>query len=457
MGGIKKNIQVHPSQFMVYCFLVVIALGTYLLMLPWATVEGHISFVDALFTATSAVCVTGLVVVDTGLTFTTWGHTLLMVLIEIGGLGIMTFSTFFMLSLGKKIGFKERSFLKENVGYLSDSNILNLLLVMIATVLVIQVIGAGALWLRFNSMMPLNESIFYACFYSVSSFCTAGFTLFSDSLLQFEKDVLVNISVMSLILIGGFGFFIIEDCLRKTKAFIRRQKVPPFSFQSRVIVITTLWSVIIGTTLFYLLEKNNTLLGYSFIEGLQTSFFQIISVRNAGLSTIDWSQVTNGTGLISIILMFVGGAPGSCVGGIKVTTFFVLIFLIVSRMQGKTSVSVFKRTISQETVTKSISIFAASFLFVLVMSVVLEITEVRGDAVEVARAKFIPIFFEVVSAFGTVGMSLGITSSLSFLGKWVIIITMFVGRIGPLALAFLVIPEEKKQVYTYPDETILTG
>jgi len=447
----------HPGRVMIFAFLFVIAIGTYLLMMPWATVAGEISFIDALFTSTSAVCVVGLVVVDTGLTFTHSGHVLLLVLIELGGLGIMTFSTFFILSLGKKLSFKDRPFLKENVGYLSNTNLLHLLVTMVFVILFIQLIGAILYFIRFSTLMSFEDSIFYSIFYSISAFCAAGFTLFSDSLVQYRNDTFMNFTTIGLVLMGGFGFFVIEDLLIKIKALIRRQKMPPFSFQSKVIFVTTVWSIVIGTALFYLLERENVLAGMSFKESALTSLFQIISVRHAGMSTINWAEITNGTGLISIILMFIGGAPGSCVGGIKVTTFFVLTLLVISRMQGKTTVSAFKRNISANTVTKSISIFAAAFLFSLIMCILLEITETQGVLTLEARAQFIPIFFEVVSAFGTVGMSMGITPSLTFLGKWVIIITMFVGRIGPLALALTIIPEEKKALYSYPSESVLTG
>lgn len=454
----KDDVTLHPGRVMVFGFMAVICLGAYLLSQPWATVQGEIRWIDALFTATSATCVTGLVVVDTGSTFTFWGQLVLLFLMEIGGLGIMTFSTFFVLALGGRVSFGDRSFFKENVSFVGLTDILGVLRVVLTTVLLVEFAGFCFLFFfKFWPAMPLDQAAFHSIFLCVSAFCNAGFALYPDNLMQYRGDVLVNLVVMSLIVIGGIGFLVYEELFIKLRGFLFRKKTPPLSLQSRIVLVTSGSLIVLGAILFFLLEWGNVLAGFSVKETALASFFQSVTARTAGFNTVDMGLVTNGTALVLMVFMMIGGSPGSCAGGVKTTTFSVLTLLILSKMRGRTAVSAFHRKLPADIIAKSIALFFAACLFVFIMAIILEISETGGILLPDARQKFVSLLFEAVSAFGTVGLSLGVTPALSFLGKWVIIITMFVGRIGPLALALTVIPEEKEEVYEYAEESVMTG
>ena len=453
----KDGVTLHPGRVLAFGFLAVILIGAWLLSQPWATVGGEIRWIDALFTATSATCVTGLAVVDIGTTYTFWGQVVLIFLMQVGGLGIMTFSTFFVLSLGGRVSFGERAFFKENVSFLGITNMLSVLRVVLTTVLVVELSGSAILFLRFLSNMPVDQAAFYAIFHGVSAFCNAGFSLFPENLIKYRGDIIVNLVVMTLIIIGGVGFLVYEEIFLKIKGFLFRKKTPPLSLQSKIVLITSAALIVFGAIFIYLLESGNIFSHMPFKDTVLASFFQSVTSRTAGFNTIDLSLITNGTALVIIMLMFVGGSPASCAGGVKTTTFGIMTLLIISKMRGKNSVSAFHRKLPADTVAKAISLFFVAALFVFVMTVILEITETQGIFTPEMRDKFVSLFFETVSAFGTVGLSMGVTPSLTFAGKWVIILCMFVGRIGPLALALTVIPEETEQLYDYPEESVMTG
>ena len=453
----KDGVTLDPSRVMVFGFLAVILIGAVLLSQPWATVQGEIRWIDALFTATSATCVTGLATVDPGSTFTIWGQIVLLFLMEVGGLGIMTFSTFFVLSLGGRVSFGDRAFFKDNVSFVGTTNMLNVLHVVLVTVLIVELVGASLLFCKFIQTMPIDKAAFFAIFHAVSSFCNCGFALFTDNLIGYRGDILVNVTVMALIIIGGIGFLVYEEIFLKIKGWIFKKKTQPLSLQSKLVLITSTVLIIFGALFIYLMESKNVFDHMPFKDTVLASFFQSVTSRTAGFNTIDLGMITNGTALVIIVLMFIGGSPASCAGGIKTTTFSIITLLILSKIKGKNSVSAFHRKLPSGTVAKAIALFFAASLFVFVMTVILEITETRGIFTPDNRDKFLTLFFETVSAFGTVGLSMGVTPALTFAGKWVIITCMFVGRVGPLALALLVIAEETEELYEYPEESVMTG
>ncbi len=453
----KDGMTLHPGRVMVFGFLTVILTGAWLLYQPWATVQGEIRWIDAFFTATSATCVTGLVVVDTGTTFTFWGQVVILFLMQVGGLGIMTFSIFFVLSLGGRISFEERIFFKENVSFVGITNMLSVLKVVLTTVLIVELSGAAILFLKFWPTMALDKAAFYAIFHAVSAFCNAGFALWPDSLMQYRGDIVINLVFAILIIIGGIGFLVYEEIFLKIKGTILKQKTPPLSLQSRLVLITSGTLILLGALFIFLLEWGNSFGGFSPKELVLVSFFQSVTARTAGFNTVDLGLIANGTALIIVVLMFIGGSPASCAGGVKTTTFSIITLLILSKLKGKSTVSAFHRKLPSGTVAKALTLFFASCLFVFIMTVILEITETQGIFTPENRDKFVTLFFETVSAFGTVGLSMGVTPALTFAGKWVIIICMFVGRIGPLALALTVISGEKEELYQYPEESVMTG
>ncbi|MBI4398476.1 MAG: hypothetical protein HY586_05070, partial [Candidatus Omnitrophica bacterium] len=350
-----------------------------------------------------------------------------------------------------------RIFFKENISFVGIANILSVLKVVLTTVLFVELVAAAILYAKFLPLFPADQAAFFAIFHAVSGFCNAGFALWPDSLMQFRGDGTVNLVMMLLIILGGIGFLVYEEVFLKLKGFIYRQKTPPLSLQSRLVLITSAILIFTGALFILLLEWGNAFSGFSLHETVFASFFQSVTARTAGFNTVDIGLVSNGTALLLIVLMFIGGSPASCAGGVKTTTFSVIALLIFSKMKGQSSVSAFHRKLPQETITKAISLFFASCLFVFIMTVILEITETRGLFTPEHRDKFVTLFFETVSAFGTVGLSMGMTPSLTIAGKCVIILCMFVGRVGPLALALTIIPEEKQQLYEYPEESVMTG
>lgn len=453
---IQKSI--HPTRLLTFSFLLLISLGTLLLLLPKATHNG-ISLIDALFTATSAVCVTGLIVVDTGTYFTRFGQFIIMVLIQLGGLGIMTFTTFFAILLNGGIGIKERVFLSEIFSEKNLSKISSTIIRILFLTFSIEAVGAILLYHFLPDPMFKNESekIFCSIFHSISAFCNAGFSTFSNNLIDIKNNIPAIIAIATLFILGGLGFLVLSELIEKPflKAIRRikflRNKIAPqkvvLSLHSKLTIYTTAILIISGTVILLLLEFNNTLKNETLLSKIAHAFFQAVTPRTAGFNTIDISKIGITTSLFIMLLMWIGASPGSTGGGIKTTSFALIVLKISSMVTGKERVEIFNKQISEESISRAFVSALLSALFILTATFALTITE--------KNLNFIDTFFEVVSAFGTVGLSRGITQDLTIFGKLIIIMMMFIGRIGPLAFSFALFGKIEKRNYEFQKESVL--
>jgi trk system potassium uptake protein len=438
----KQHINLSPYQLLIFIFLFFILVGSLLLKLPIATITS-ISWIDALFTATSAMTVTGLIVVDTPSVFTTFGELIIVSLIQLGGLGIMSFAVLIYMMLGKKIGLKERMVIQQSLNQTSLGGVIKLVKNLFIFSISIEFIGLLILSIKWVPEYGWWKGIYYSFFHSISAFNNAGFALWSDSLMGYAGDPTVNIGITFLFITGGIGFTVLMDIWHN-------KRFKKLSLHSKLMIIGTFIINVVAIILVFVLEYNNpkTLAGLpSLPDKLWAAYFQGVVPRTAGFNTLDIASINESTAFLMIILMFIGAGSASTGGGIKVTTFLVIIFGALSFLKGKQDVVLYKRTLPGTMIIKALAISTMSLLFVLGAVFILTISE---------DAPFLVSLFEVVSAFGTVGMSMGLTFSLSFIGKLVIIFMMFFGKIGPLTLAFS-LAKPKVNKIKYPNGDILTG
>ena len=424
----RWHIRLNTWQSLVFSFLILIAVGTILLMMPWVEHSKGLGWLDALFTSTSAVCVTGLTVVPTS-GFNLWGQLSILLLIQLGALGIMTLTSSFLLAMKGRLSLRHRmsfSHLSENYNLYDTTYVLkNILKITFITEL------AGFLFLALGfhrQGLAWGDALYQGLFHSVSAFCNAGFSPYDDSLTG--THWLVKITTAFLIITGGLGYFVIIELMTRRQ----RQKL---SIHSRIVLITTTALVLGGTLLVYLFEKGQ-------ISGLD-AFFQSVTTRTAGFNTVDLNALHGTTIFLFLILMFIGASPGSTGGGIKTTNFFIMIYTVLSVLKGKQEVVYHNRTISTRTILKA---FATTISYFIILSAG---TLLLMDLQEFGLKESL---FEAVSAMGTVGLSLGITPLLGAGGKWVIIILMFVGRLGPASFALAVSARRKEIKIQYPEAEI---
>jgi trk system potassium uptake protein len=438
-------VKLHPAQILILGFLTLIIIGTLLFMIPAATKDRHhLSLIDALFEATSAVCVTGLAVVDTGTTFTLFGQIVLLALIQVGGWGFMTSGILMFIVMGRRIGYKQRMLLQESMNAFSLQGIIQLLKRVIVITLTVEAVGAIVLAFRWAQEMSVGKAIYYGVFHSISAFNNAGFGLEPDSLMKWVGDPIVNIVITSLFIIGGIGFFVIADLLEK-------KKFTKVSLHTKIVVTFTLLLNVGSTLLIFALEYSNpeTLGSLSTADKWWAAYFQGVVTRTAGFNSIDISQMNLSSLVLMMGLMFIGASSGSTGGGIKVTTFAILILTLWAVISNKEEINLFKRRIPSSLVFRALSIAVSGMIFIFVIFFLLTITE-QGVGMHL-------IAFETVSAFGTVGMSAGLTPDLSPWGKILITIMMFIGRVGPLTMAFAIAIHSKKANLRYVEEKILIG
>lgn len=448
----RRLFQAPNELLLILSFFVLIVIGTGLLLIPAATKSGQISFVDALFTATSATCVTGLIVVDTGSYFSFFGQAVILSLIQLGGLGMVTISSFFAILLGKKMPLKQRYIVRKTHDSLDPREFRHVVKRIVVFALSLEAIAASLLFLSWRHDFPLGEALWQATFHAVSAFCNAGFSLFHDSLLRFQSDWGVNLVFLTLIFLGGIGFLVIYDC--EKKLFYGGK----LSLHSKLVLYTSLVLIAMSVALFLGLEWNNALRDFSWSDRLLIALFQSVTPRTAGFNTIDYGSLTSSTLIVTLLLMFVGGSPGSTAGGIKTTTFAVFLFTGLNRFQGRVVTNVLKRTVPERIVNESISIVLISIAILILFNFGLQLTETGSIPHTQAPESFLQTNFEVVSAFGTVGLSTGVTSDLSEFGKLQIILLMFVGRLGPLSIAVAMARRYQKRVhYEYYKENVMVG
>lgn len=442
-------LNVQPSVLLVISFFVIIAVGTLLLMMPKSTVNGSIGFIDALFTSTSAVTVTGLTTLNTQSFFTTTGQVIILFLIQIGGLGIMTLTSFFAMSSGKSYNLKEYIAIQEILGEENISSIKKFITTIIATTFIIELLGAVIIVYSgsIDFIKSPIEKIFFAMFHSVSAFCNAGFSLYGQNLQH--QNLSGNIPflsvVMFLIVLGGIGFPVLKDF--GTNILLKYSgKRMKFRVHSKLVLLSSGILLFVGALMFFAIEYNNILRGNSIGEKLISSLFHSVSARTAGFNTVNVPDLSLATIFIIIALMWIGASPGSAGGGIKTTAFSISLLNLYAIARGKPNVEIFKRKISSKDISKAFSTIIISMVYITVAVFLLTLTESFG---------FEEILFEVISAASTVGLSEGITPYLSNAGKTVIVITMFIGRIGFLTFTFALFRSREIHNYDYVEEKII--
>ncbi len=437
-------------------FAVVILAGALLLHGSEKNRVDSLSWTDSVFTATSAACVTGLVVVDTGAYFTTFGQAIILCLMQLGGLGILTFASLSVYLWRRRVSITDRIAVGQSLLHDTSFNLGKFLIRLAIWAFAVELAGA----LLLHTKAPGAFSPFSAAFHSVSAFCNAGFSLFSDSLMGWKSDWAVNLIFITLIFLGGIGFSVIVEMQSYAGRAIKKGLRNPgnhLSWYARVVLQTSLALVIIGWIAIYLSE----FVGYNRMmapdDAILSALFQSVTCRTAGFNTLDISHMTNVSLVIMLFLMFVGGAPGSCAGGVKVTTLRVLTALTFSQFKGRRQVVIKKVAVSEDAVKKALVLFllAASIIFIAVF--LLDFTEGGDMPHNQVRGQFLEIVFESVSAFGTVGLSTGLTPKLSTAGRWVIICLMFIGRLGPLIFIAVLQRFQKTQYYRLPEEHPMIG
>ena len=447
----KKGIR--PVAILPLGFLGLILVGTVLLSLPAATVDRtSIGVFDAWFTATSASCITGLIVTDTAATFSMFGQVVIIMLIQCGGLGFMTMATLLFLSVRKRISLKERLTIAESLGENKLSGRVRLGRNAAIITFGCELIGAALLSIRFIPMLGLSKGIWYSVFHSISAFCNAGFDLMGrvtgeySSFTALHGDLLVNLTLIGLIIIGGLGFAVIMDL----GAFRRTRHL---SIHTKLVLFTTLVLVAAGALLFFVFEYNNsgTMQAMGVGEKALASLFQSVTCRTAGFNTVDQASLTDSSKLLSSMLMFIGGAPAGTAGGIKVTTVALLALTLRSFLRGHSDVNVFRRRISPALVQRSLCIFIVGILMMMSASMIVSFSQIGSGS------SFIDVFFELASAVGTVGVSTGVTMEATAMTRVVLCLFMFAGRVGPLTLVLSLSGKSDDSTFRYPEGSIMVG
>ncbi|SFA89015.1 TrkH family potassium uptake protein [Clostridium frigidicarnis] len=445
--NLSKKLKLNAVQILALGFAAVILTGAILLTLPIASKSGQrTGFIDALFTSTSATCVTGLITLDTGTYWTYFGKTVIISLIQIGGLGFMSFATLFALLLGKKITLKERLILQEALNTFNIQGLVRLMKYILGFTFSVEFLGAVLLSTQFIPEFGVMKGIYYSLFHSISAFCNAGFDLIGNfsSLTSYADNSVIILTIGSLIIIGGMGFSVWSE-------IYHCKSIKRLSLHSKIVISMTLGLVVGGAILMFLFEHSNaaTIKDMSMKGQALSSYFASVSPRTAGFNSISTSDMTMAGRFLTIILMFIGGSPGSTAGGIKTTTAGILIMTVVSVIKGKEDTELFKKRINKDIIYRAFTVVTLGGLIVVVMTMLLSITEVG--------MKFEELVYEVTSAFATVGLTLGITTKLSAIGKVLVAFTMYLGRVGPLTVVLALTTRKKNKSIRYPEGKILVG
>ncbi|WMM23649.1 TrkH family potassium uptake protein [Tissierella sp. MB52-C2] len=439
-----KRFQLDPPKVLALGFASLILIGALLLNLPMATKTGEsIGFINALFTSASAVCVTGLVVVNTGEFWSLFGQIVIIMLIQMGGLGFMTMATIGALLIGKKITLKERLVIKEQLNQETMSGLVRLTKYVILSTLAIEGIGAIFLSTRFIPIYGKVKGIWFSIFHAISAFCNAGFDLTGDSIAPFVGDFTINMTISALIILGGLGFSVYID-ITKNRSFKK------LSLHSKLVISITGVLLLVGMIVFFLIEYDNplTLKPLNLGEKLIASFFQSVVPRTAGFYSVNLAGLYDTTVFLTIILMFIGASPGSTGGGIKTTTFGILILTTLGVIKGERDIVAFKKRIGYDVINRSLAIATVGMILIIAVSFVLTVTE---------PANFLDVLFETTSAFATVGSSRGLTPHLTDFGKIIITLTMYAGRVGPLTMAYVFSRRSKHGNFRYSEGNIIVG
>lgn len=444
-----------PPEIFVGSFLLLVAFGTVgLLTLPGLYTGAPLSFVDALFTATSAVCVTGLIVVDTATYFTIWGQAFILLLIQLGGLGMVTFTSYILLSLGVRMPLHHETLSRRTAAIAPHVDYTALGRNVVRFTLALEAVGAVLLYLFWLPHFSTGEALWHAVFHAISAFCNAGFSTFSDSLTQFQQMPHALGVVMMLIVAGGIGFLTLEELNG-----LRRRRRRPFrlSLHSRLVLATTGVLLVGGWILYLLFEWHVTLGDLPYAHKLTNGLFMSVTARTAGFNTVDYGAAADSTNFLTIILMSIGGSPSSTAGGLKTTTIALIGLLAWARVRGMPTPSLFGRSVPEETVQRAVGLFVFAFGLVTAGIFFYTASEIAWEAH--VRGPFLEYMFEAVSAFNTVGLSMGVTGELSGFGRWLTILLMFIGRVGPLTFAAALFRRQRRvsRSFRYAYEDVAIG
>jgi trk system potassium uptake protein TrkH len=446
----RRRRQFSPAQVLVLSFTALIVAGTLLLRLPASAAREPLTVLDAFFTATSAVCVTGLIVVDTPHDLTTFGQLVVLALIQLGGLGYMAITTVVGLALGRQLSLHERLTLQEALNVQTMEGLARFVLTVLKLTLAIELTGAVILTARWAGEHGIGQAAYYGLFHAISAFNNAGFALFSDSLVRYRGDWIVNLIVTTLVICGGLGFVVLTE-IGRVRAYRR------FSTHARLVITLTAALVFVTTAAIWFIERNNprTLQPLGIGEALLASYFQAVTPRTAGFNTLDIGAMQHASLFLLILLMFVGAAPGGTAGGVKISTFSITVAVIWAMVRGAPEPTLLRRRIPQLLVARAFSICLIGFLALNVVAALLLLTEGR---------ELLPILFETTSAFGTVGLSMGeagapvsLAGHFSAVGKVLVIAMMFMGRIGPLTLAVALARRREPARVRHPEGRFLLG
>lgn len=444
MKHLKKYLEDNPPLVLILSFLFLIIVGSLLLSLPISQNATKVPYIDCLFTATSAVCVTGLVTVATYSTWSVLGKLIIIILIQMGGLGFMTFATLIALVMGRRITLKDRLIIKEQTNSIDMQGMVKLIRYILISTFSIETIGAFLLMTKFIPMYGF-KGIFYSFFHSISAFCNAGFDILGpNSLIDINTNFFILLVIGLLIVIGGIGFNVILDVLHNGLDFKK------YSLHSKIVLTTTVLMLSITSVLILAMEFLNpeTIGNLSLADKISNSIFQAITLRTAGFASINQSKLLDSSSVLSILNMFIGGSPAGTAGGIKTTTFALLIIVALSEIKGQEDVEVFNRRIRFSQVKKALAIITLSMAWVIFVTFAILVID---------KAKYLDVVFEVVSAFGTVGLTRSLTPGINSISKILIISTMYIGRVGSLTILFALSNTKNKKAYKEAHENIIIG
>ena len=462
----KISKEIGPTKILLISLIAVIIIGAFLLKLPICN-NYPMKIIDSIFVATSATCVTGLTTIVPIEQFTIIGQVILLALIQIGGIGLMTLISVVIITVGKKLNLSDRIIIKESLNQDSFRGLAKLIKKICIYTFIVEVVGAGLLAIRFIPDFGLGKGIWYSIFHSISAFCNAGFDLLgNNSLISYSGDWIICLTIMFLIIIGGLGFTVWDDIITNIK---NKKKIHNLTVHTKIVLLITAILLLMGTIFTFILECDNmqTMNGDSLGTKILKSAFQSTTLRTAGFYSIPQSELTSVSKLLSICLMFIGGSPASTAGGIKTVTLGVIILLVINYIKGRQEINIFSRRISTNAINRAIVVISISIFIVIMAISMLLITEnfEKEKNMDIQHSEdinlsIVDIVFEVVSAFATVGLTLGITTQLSFAGKIIVILLMIIGRLGPITISIALFKkhkEVKQSKIQYPYGNILIG
>jgi len=441
----NKTFHFSPTQILALGFLLIILVGAFLLSLPFSTSSGtSIGFMNALFHATSAVCVTGLSVVNTARDLSLIGQIITIILVQIGGLGFMTIATMISLISGKRITLKERLIIQEALNHFTLEGVVRLTKNILATTFILEFVGATFLAFRFIPMYGWIKGIYFSLFHSISALCNAGFDLMGNSLMSFHGDIIINFTIMALIILGGLGFSVLRDI------FYHRYHFRKWSLHTKLVLLTTVILLAGGFSFFFIMEYSNVLADFSFLDKIIASLFHTVTARTAGFYSTSLEEIREATKFFTIVLMFIGASPASTGGGIKTVTVMVIILTVKSVIEGKDDIEIFRRRIPYSIANRALAIAVISLSFLVFVTIIFSIVE---------PFPFIDLLFQTASALGTVGLDSFDNSKLSSISKLLTIICMYVGRVGPLTLTLALAKRQSSNnnKIKYPEDIIMVG